>query len=154
MPSLNILRLNACLTALGLLLSALVVGWYNGATGSFLWSLLYGVVGPVGISIAAVLKVQSAFGTGGAASKFCDWMSTIGMVVGGWMCLQRVLHFQDAGLAGFMATIAAIALTIFAFCGLWDTLVAFTGEKASQLKTAADEVAARAAAAQDALKGR
>ena len=39
MASLGMVRVNACLTALGLLLSALVVGWYNGTTTSFLWSL-------------------------------------------------------------------------------------------------------------------
>ena len=152
MASLGMMRLNACLTAIGLLLSALVVGWYNGATTSFIWSLLYGVEGPAGITIAAVMKVQSVFGGGGQTSRFCDWMSTIGMIVGGWMSIQRALHFQDAGLAGFMATIACISLTIFVLCGLWDTVVAFTGEKAAKLKEAADHAAARVQAANEAFR--
>ena len=152
MASLGMIRLNACLTALGLLLSALVVGWYNGATTNFFWSFLYGVVGPVGITIAAIVKVQSVFGGGGAASTVCDWLSTIGIGIGGLMCVFRVLHFTDAGLPGFMATIAGMALTIFVLCGLWDTVVAFTGEKAAHLKEAADHAAHRVAAANDAFR--
>lgn len=152
MASLGMIRVNACLTAFGLLLSALVVGWYNGSTTSFVWSLLYGVVGPVGITIAAVMKVQSVFGEGGAASRFCDWLSTIGIGIGGLMCALRLLHFTDAGLPGFMATISGMALTIFVLCGLWDTVVALTGEKAAHLKEAADQAAARVAAANAAFR--
>lgn len=152
MASLGMIRLNACLTAFGLLLAALVVGWYNGTTTNFLWSLIYGVVGPVGITIAAVVKVQSVFGGGGTASRFLDWLSTAGLVIGGLMCFWRVLHFQDAGLPGFMATIAGVSLTIFFMCGLWDTVVAFTGEKARKLQEAADHASDRVRAANEAFR--
>jgi len=153
MASLMTIRLNAALTAFALLLSAMVIAWYNGTVSTFIPSLLFGIVGPVGLTFAAVLKMKSAFGDNTTATRALDIIATIGLVVGAWFDAIRALHFMQPGLPGFMSSIAVIALSLFFLCGLFDAVWAFTGEKAKQLSAAADEAARRAAAARDALSG-